>query len=200
MLVADYVDMGKGKYRVTFENGIVLVLYRGEISRLSISAGTEITEEEYDFLLSVVAKRAKKRALYLLEKMDRSEAKLREKLSSNEYPKQCIDDAIEYVKSFHYLDDLRLAKNYVRYHQESLSRQQISVKLIQKGIRRDEIAIALDEEYFADEEEQIRKILQKKQFSYEEYNEKNFRRMYQYLLRRGFKCSDIIIAMKSPKI
>lgn len=196
MLVTDYKEMGKGKVRITLETGTVLVLYRKEISGLCLSDGAEMTDEVYRVLLSVVSKRAKKRALYLLEKMDRSESKLREKLKASEYPSQCVDEAIEYVKSFHYLDDSRFARNYVRYHQDSLSRQQIFQKLLQKGIKKDDISNAIEEEYFAREDEQIKKLLEKKHYFDEPCDEKTYRRTYQFLLRRGFKSCDILKAMK----
>ena len=86
--------------------------------------GAFISEADYEKLITeVVGKRAKKRALHLLEQMDRSERKLREKLTQGGYPDCCVDAAIDYVKSFHYLDDYRFASTYVRYHQDSLSRR-----------------------------------------------------------------------------
>ena len=100
--------------------------------------------------------------MHLLEQMDRSEKKLREKLAVGEYPQCAIDYAIDYVKKYHYIDDLRLAQNYVRYHKQSLSRRQIYVKLIQKGVEPENIENALDKEYDADEIEHIYNLLEKK--------------------------------------
>ena len=45
-------------------------------------------------------KKAKLRAMYLLNICDRTEAELREKLKKNEYPREIIEQAIQYVKSF----------------------------------------------------------------------------------------------------
>ena len=64
-----------------------------------------------------------------------------------------------------------------------------------KGIGRDCINQALEEEYLEEEVIQIRQILQKKQFQGAERNTSEYRRMYQYLLRRGFKNSDIMKEM-----
>ena len=91
--------------------------------------------------------RAKKRALYLLERMDRTEQQLREKLKSSDYPEEVIEEAIEYVKSFHYLDDERYAENFTRYKKENMSRQQIKQKLMLKGVSKDIIQNAIEEEY-----------------------------------------------------
>ena len=48
---------------------------------------------------------AKKKAMSLLKYMDRTEWQLRDKLSLKGFSEGAIEEAIEYVKSFHYLDD-----------------------------------------------------------------------------------------------
>ena len=140
--------------------------------------------------------RAKKRALHLLERMDRTEQQLREKLQASEYPEEVIEEAIAYVKSFHYIDDQRYAENYTRYSKERLSKSQIRQKLFLKGVAKDTIDTAIEEEYDADETVHIRKLLQKKHFDSSSKDEREFRRIYNYLLRRGFRSSDILREMK----
>lgn len=140
--------------------------------------------------------RAKKRALHLLERMDRTEQQLREKLMASDYPEEVVEEAIAYVKSFHYVDDKRYAENFTRYRKESLSRQQIKQKLMMKGVDRDTIALAIEEEYDADERVHIRKLLEKKHFDGDSKDEGEFRRVYNYLLRRGFRSNDILKEMK----
>lgn len=195
--ITGYENIGKGKYRTTFDNGTTCVLYRTEAVRYSIMEGAFISEADYEKLITeVVGKRAKKRALHLLEQMDRSERKLREKLTQGGYPDCCVDAAIDYVKSFHYLDDYRFASAYVRYHQDSLSRRQLGQKLMTKGIGRDDINCAIDSEYTADEEKHIAKLLEKKHYDPDNCDEKEFRRIYQFLMRRGFKSSQILSAMR----
>ena len=128
--------------------------------------------------------------------MDRTEQQLREKLKSSDYPEEVIEEAIEYVKSFHYLDDERYAENFTRYKKENMSRQQIKQKLMLKGVSKDIIQNAIEEEYDVDESIHIRNILEKKHFSYETADEGEFRRVYSYLLRRGFRSNDILKEMK----
>ena len=201
IIVKDIEAVGKGRYRVQFDTGVTCLLYRKEMSSFSIEKGKKITAQQYQELLEeVVGKRAKKRALHLLEQMDRTEKKLRDKLLANEYPQSCIDGAIAYVKGFHYLDDSRYASNYVRFSQEKMSRVQMKQKLMQKGIASSVIADAIEEGYVADEMEQIMALLQKRKFVPEEADEKEFQRTYQYVMRRGFKSSDILKAMKMEAV
>lgn len=195
--VVTYDSLGKGKYRVAFDNGMTCVLYRGEAARLSLSEGICITEEQYRILIDeILGKRAKKRAMHLLEKMDRTEYQLRDKLMQGEYPAECVDMAIEYVKSYKYIDDDRYAHNYVRYSQDKLSRRQISIKLMQKGVTRDVINKALEDEYNNDDSLMIRQLLIKRHFEGAKADSKDFQRIYNYILRRGFNSNQIIKEMK----
>ena len=190
-------SLGKGRRRLSFENGTKCIVYYSEVRGLKLEEGTYITKEQYHKLFKeVVGKRAKKRALHLLEQMDRTEQQLREKLMRSEYPEECIEDAIAYVKYFHYLDDERYAENFVRYKKEKLSRQQIKQKLMMKGISRELVSDAVEEGYDVDESVHIRSLLEKKRFSAEHSDEGEFRRVYNYLLRRGFRSSDILKEMK----
>lgn len=195
--VNNYEALGKGRYRVAFDNGVSCILYRSEAAQLSIEVQCSLTDENYDYLINeIVGKRAKKRAMHILEQMDRTEYQLREKLAKGEYPQECIDSAVEYVKKYRYLDDERFASNYVRYHQEKLSRQQLSVKLSQKGVNKDIIAEALEMEYEADDGEKIRNLLSKRHFDPDNTDRQENNKIYQYILRRGFKSSDILKEMR----
>lgn len=196
ILVTRVEKLGNGKRKIYFEDVENLVLYYSETRGCKIEEGSVISKEMYEYLLKeVVGKRAKKRALYLLEQMDRTEQQLRDKLLSSEYPMECIEGAIAYVKSFHYLDDERYAETFTRYKKEKMSRQQIKQKLMMKGISRDIISNAIEEEYDVDESVHIRSLLEKKHFCSVNADEGEFRRVYNYLLRRGFRSSDVLKEM-----
>ena len=196
--VVKYEPLGKGRIRVQFDTGITGVFYRGEALKASLSTDTILSDEEYEILLrEVLGKRAIKRAMHLLEQMDRTEKQIRDKLKAGEYPECCIDQAVEYVKRFHYLDDRRYAENYIRFSQNKISRRNLSAKLMQKGISREIIELALEEGYVSDESKQIQALLEKKHYNPETKDEGEFRRIYQYLMRRGFRSSDILREMKS---
>ena len=143
--VTEYESLGKGKLRVRFDNEAELILYRGEAKQWKLREEAEISEEDYQKLLTeVVGKRAKKRAMHLLECMDRTEKQLRDKLEDGKYPQVCIDEAIAYVRKYHYIDDYRYACTFIRYSQEKMSRLQLKMKLTQKGVPRDVIEKALE--------------------------------------------------------
>lgn len=207
--MADYqitaiIPKEKRRVLIQFDNGMQLTLYRSEIRSLSneaqtllLTEGAEIPECLYQKILNgIVGIRAKKRVLYMLEKMDRTEIQLREKMQQNGYPKECIDAAISYAKSFHYIDDLRYAKTYVRYQQQKKSRQRLRTDLMKKGVAKQLIEQALEEEFVSDERRKILELLEKKRYDCTTKDRKEQQRMYQFLLRRGYKSSDILGVMR----
>lgn len=133
--VTECTTLGKGRLRFHLDNGTELVLYRGEAKQFRMREGSTLSdEEEHQLIYEVVGKRAKRRTMHLLEQMDRTEQQLREKLKQGGYPQACIDLALEYVKSFHYVDDYRYACTHINYRQDRMSRYQLKVKLYGKGV------------------------------------------------------------------
>ena len=62
-----------------------------------------------------------------------------------------------------------------------------------KGVPRDLIEQALEEEYETeDESAKIVRWLEKKHYSAEEADPKQRQRMYQFLLRKGFRSGDVL--------
>ena len=89
MYIERIEQLEKGRRRLVFETGERLVLYKGEIRSYDLSEGQDIPETLYQELLcDVLGKRATKRAMHLLEKQDRTEYQLREKLRQNIRKKQ----------------------------------------------------------------------------------------------------------------
>ena len=79
--VMSVVPLEKGKAGIRFDDGTEVVLYKGEIRKLGIEEGCVVTEAVYDKILNeILGKRAIKRAMHLLEKQDRTERQLYDKL------------------------------------------------------------------------------------------------------------------------
>lgn len=194
MYIEQIEILEKGRRRILFENGMELLLYRGDVRGYELKEGMDIPEELYHKLLyEVVGKRARKRAMHLLEKMDRTEYQLREKLCRH-YPQEVVEDAISYVKGYHYIDDLHYACNYVSCQKEKKSRRRIRQDLMKKGVNRGIIDQALEMEGNSDEREAIRILLEKKGYR-EDMERQEAYKLYQFLLRRGYQSSDILYVM-----
>ena len=134
-------------------------------------------------------KRAKLRCMHLLEKRDYTEKELRQKLISGktEYTQEEMDAAIDYVKSFHYVDDGRFACRYIEAMSSRKSRRQIEQELYQKGVAKELVQEAFEETGEIPEEEQIARWMEKRKYHPEEADLKEKQKMYAFLARKGFR-------------
>jgi len=194
--VVSVVPQDKKKVRVCLDNGDSFVLYKGEAAKLSLFEKEVIDDVKYGQIMTeILGKRATKRAMHLLEQQERTEKQLRDKLAQGGYPKQCIEQAISYVKAYHYVDDYRYATVYIRYRQEKESRQKLTQKLMMRGINKDIIMQALEEEFVTDECAQIKELLKKRRYDPDNVDEATRRKTAQFLMRKGFKSRDVFRAM-----
>lgn len=193
MIITRVEPLTKTKFRIYIDGEPAFVLYRGELKRFGISDEEEISEQTVEKInKEVILKRAKLRAMHLLEDMDRTEKALRDKLRQGGYPDSAIDGAVEYVRSFGYLDDVRFAENFVMSRKDSKSRREIQALLAQKGVPADTAQAVLGQIYGEDgEQASIRQILRKKRLDPEHADEQTLRKIYGYLARKGYRYEDI---------
>lgn len=190
MKISDIVELDKKRDKIYIDGEFAFVLYKGELRDYGIRKDGFLTEEDFLEISNVLLpKRATKRAMNLLLKKDYTEKKLRDKLSEGLYPKESIDSAIEYVKSYHYLDDERFARDYITYHMTLRSKNRIIQDLSAKGINKDSFMPIIDELYSEEESdvetEQIRKLLEKKHYD-KGMDFKEKQKIMAFLLRRGY--------------
>lgn len=195
--VTEFKPVGKGRIEIRLEGHAAFWLYAAEARQFSLDKGAELSEEQYRQIFQLLGKRATKRAMHLLEQQERTERQLREKLAQNDYPQEAIEEAVAYVKSYHYLDDARYARTFIRYHQEERSRMRLEADLLRRGVPKDIIADSMEQEYASDEKEQIRRLLEKKQFSPDTADQKELQKMYGFLMRKGFRSADISSVMRN---
>lgn len=192
MVITKLEEINKKKCRIYLNDEPAFWLYFSEAAQYHLKENQEISEELYEEICSaVLSKRAKLRCMNLLKVMDKTELELRRKLQMEEYPEQIIAEALEYVKSYRYVDDLRYAKNYIEWKKESKSRQQITYELQNKGISSELIEMAWEETEPVDTTAQILRWAEKKHFDILTEDAKERQKFYQFLLRKGFLYSDI---------
>lgn len=144
-------------------------------------------------------KRAKLRCMHLLESRDYTEKQLRDKLKMGKtpYTEEEIDGAIAYVKSYHYIDDERYARNYIECMSARKSRRQIALELYQRGVERALVEEAFEEAGELQEEELIRMWIEKKHFDPDTADIKEKQRMYGFLIRKGFSSTEVNQALRT---
>lgn len=193
MVVTNIESITKTKYRVFIDDEFAFVLYKGELFKYQIRKDEEVSEETITRIKNeVLIKRAKLRAMRLLNAMPRTEQQLREKLAQNEYPEDVIDAAVSYVKSFGYINDEAYVRNFIISKRNSKSKREIVMLLGQKGLR-GEMVDNIVEEMYAEESElsTIKEIMRKKRWNPSEMEEKEKQKMFGYLMRKGFSYEEI---------
>lgn len=133
---------------------------------------------------------AVRKAMNLLLCRDRSEKELRDRLMQEEFDPQSVQDAIDYVRSFGYIDDGRFAENYVASFLGKKSRRAMRSELEKRGVDEALIDRAL-QAVPEDESGQIMKLLRKKAGAPHKLDDGEKRRAVGFLARRGFSGSEI---------
>ncbi|MBR5649772.1 regulatory protein RecX [Pseudobutyrivibrio sp.] len=192
MYVKSLVKLTKGRAKICLDSGTDFVLYKKEYESYGIEEESELSLEDYqEICRDILIPRCKKRALHLLEKQDRSEKNLRDKLKEGGYPADIIDIAIDYINDYGYLDDYRMACSHIRFYMESRSKRRIKQDLMNKGIKPDVIERAIEDEYACDETDQIQRLLEKKGYNPDNATYEQKAKMYRFLAGRGYSSESI---------
>ncbi len=134
---------GKKKVKVFIDYEFAFEGRDDILSDYSLEEGEDIDESVYECIKKeIIFPAAKKKAMDLLIRSDKSEYMLKNKLLES-FGEEAADTAIEYVKSFGYVDDRRYVREYYLSHKDRHSLMQISYILRQNGVSKDDIEAAL---------------------------------------------------------
>ncbi len=191
------IEMVSGsRSRVFLEEGEEFVLYKGELRKYRIEEGGQLSEEAYrELQMQVLPKRAKLRAMNLLKNRRYTEKEMMDKLLRGGYQAKTAREAVEYVKSYRYIDDRQYVTDYIACRAQGHSLREMEQKLLQKGISRElfrEVVEELEGDGFvADEEEAVRRILKKKHCTEKVMDEREKQRLYAWFYRKGFSLDTV---------
>lgn len=178
------------KTRITFDNGVECICYRSEIRKFDLYDDEEISEESYEELMKdYIEKRAKKKAMDLLIRSDKTEKELRDKLKRECYPEFIIDNTIDFLNSYHYINEDNHLETYIRYHGKGKSRILLKQELKKKGFDSEKIGYYLDE--YHDEESELQTLIRKKAPNLTDMSKEEREKLCKQLYRKGFSPSDI---------
>lgn len=134
------------KTPVYIEGELLGNVYPNEIDIYHLEDDGEIDEQDYTRLKEeTLIPRAKRYVMNLLVKSDKTETELRRKLDQAGYGDEISEAAIDYVKGFHYIDELRTAAAFIRTKIDSSSEKEIRFKLSEKGINDDTADLAFQQ-------------------------------------------------------
>lgn len=190
MIVTAIEALSRSRSKVYLDESFAFVLYKGELRLYGVQEGEALEEEAYRRIMEeILPKRAVLRCMNLLKSRAYTESQLREKLGQGLYPADCIDFALEYVKSYHYVDDGRYAAEYIENQRDKKSRRMMEQELARKGLPRELIEAAFESQEeqgcVPDEDALAQKWIRKKRFDAETADFKERQKMAAFLYRKG---------------
>ena len=103
-----------GRYWVSFEDGTKIPLYRQTVEDFALYTGKELSEDEYDALLTAAGKMsAKMRAVRIVSASSVSKRDLEERLVRKGEDPQQAKEAVQWMEELHLVDDRNTAEALV---------------------------------------------------------------------------------------
>lgn len=190
MKIVTKLEAYNSRIKVYIDEELFFLLYKGEVRKFHLKENESISDDTYDKILELLYKRARERALYILDNSYKTENQIREKLRKGLYPELIIDKVIDYLVEYSLIDDKRYASMYIEYKSSSRSKKQIVQDLYAKGISGNIIDIAFEESNYSDEES-LNKIIDKKITKYNLDNQQELQKLYRYLIGKGYSYNDV---------
>lgn len=148
-------------------------------------------------------RRCRERCLYLITDAEKTEARLREKLrASGRYPEDIIDETMEFLRSYDFLNDRRFADRMIQRYAGIKSLREIEQKLYQRGVRREDVQAAMaayreaGDQAAEQELAAVQRLIQKKCRSTAELSREERQKLLQSIMRRGFSYSLVSRALE----
>lgn len=140
-------------------------------------------------------------AFYYINKRRHTKKELVDKLVKREYDVTVAKEVAEYLEEAGYIDDSDYARRFISDAVKIKKHGMVRIKrdLLAKGVARTVIDSVLDDLEF-DTESVLADLLESKAFNMDLSDEKQLNKLYGFLLRRGFKFSEINSALTEYRI
>lgn len=170
-----------------------IYIHRDIIGECGIGKGMEISEEDADRLIyKNDLRRARERALYLMESRDHSYSELFDKLEQN-YPEDICFEVCGRLAEIGVINDRRYAEKLCRqlFEVKKLGKFRVKQEMRLKGIPGDIIEETLEE--FAEEDDSFARLEELVEKKYERYlvDRKGVNKVKNALARKGYSYGEI---------
>lgn len=183
--------------KVSLSNGEDVLIDNDVCSEHYLKKGDELSDENLnDLIFQSQFERAKSRAVWYLDRKDRTSKDLYNKLCLAGFDKKASAKVIARLQEVGLIDDRRFAENYaLRLIECNISKREALQKMLQKGVPYDMAKYVLSN-CDADEAEQINALIDKK-YRTKLLNENGVQKVYAALIRKGFSYDAVKTALKN---
>ncbi len=206
-MIAELISFKGNEVRITFSDGSSFLVDALFFTELGLIKGNEVDDNVLDEIRRKSEYyKSKKYALSLLRRKSYTEKEIRLKLRTKTTEHSIVEDVIQYIKEYGYVDDNKFAFNYydqkVRIRKFSLNR--IISDLMKKGISR-EIITELKQEKSTDKVhlDNVEKSAEKKLKSLSNKNltkHEEKQKLIMHLMQKGFNKDVILTALKNKNM
>ena len=197
MQITSIEQVRRGRCRIWLNDEPAFCLTPKEVEELALFEGGTISEESLQTLKETyLTRKAVNRAVDILAARDQTKARMREQLRKEEFPPEAVEGAMRYLEEHHYIDDLRYACTYLSLHGGKDSRLRLTQQLMTRGVQKEIIDLAFEEEGEEDPEVLIHDLLRKKHYT-PGADGKEKEKVIRYLAGRGFSYDQIKKALTS---
>lgn len=185
---------------IQLDNGEAFTLDLALVARRRLAVGTRLTEEELEALRQEDEwTRAKASGFDMLRARLFSRKELTDKLRRKGYSAEAVERAVSAIEELGYISDEEYAEAFVENRLRSKPKGRFALRreLRQKGIDKLTIERTLRAVSDEDEREAALNLAQKQMRLYRNLpRETARRRLYQYLMRRGYRYEDVSAALR----
>lgn len=186
----------RGRVLIVMDDGRSFPLYRSEAEGFGLEVDGEISDSLLcERIIPLLKKRARDRSLYILARSAKASSEIRARLKRDGYPADVIDETVGVLCDLGYLDDLKLARDFVDGRRGLKSASEIRRALLQKGIDADIADEALCG-FETDEIRALKALVAKKALSGGLEGEEKKQKLIAQLRRKGFAYRDIAAAIE----
>ena len=188
------VNKYKGEtYCIEFDGHENVYLNREIVSQYNLKAGQTLPESALEEIINAnFFRKAKERAMYLLDVKDYTFSELYKKLINN-YPEEICLEVCKTLASYGFINDMRYAENKARvlFEVKRFGLYRVKMELKKCGLSDDIISVVT--ECYADEDSVLERLEEFVEKKYERYlvDQKGVNKVKAALQRQGYSYSDI---------
>jgi len=176
------------RVNIFIDNQFAFGLFYSTKEELGLKKGLEVDESLLESIRSKdELQSAKSKAYQYLSYRQRTQMELEDYLVKKEFSMNTVENVMELLKEAGYVDDLAFARTYVRdkTSYKNFGPYRIRNELAQKGISKESIDLALEEEYQEELQDLVDLVRSKYSSILHDRTEKRFRRIGGFLQRKG---------------
>lgn len=183
--------------KISLSNGEEVLIDNDVCASNYLKKGDELDENKLNGLIfESQYQRAKSRAVWYLDRKDRTSKELYNKLCQAGFDKKAVAKVIGRLIEVGLIDDYRFAENYAnRLMESNVSKREALQKMLQKGVPYD-MAKEVLSDCDADENEQITALIDKK-YRTKLMADGGIEKVYAALIRKGFSYEAVKTALKN---